>query len=162
MGSYTGTVPTLSSGEQPGGTKFLEITNFMTAMTAAWTTYTPTWTASAGAVAIGNGTLTGRYRLIGKTVDFEISLVAGSTTTYGTAGAYWTIGAPTVGNAVASYAYPLRLFDAGVLEYAGIAASATATTFELFKPVSGRILNNSPFTFGSGDSLWFNGTYELT
>src|SRR5688572_26599360 len=91
----------------------------------AWTAYTPTWTASAGAVAIGNGSLTGRYRQFGKTVRFSLQWVAGSTTTYGTAGAYWIFGLPAVGNVAQSYVFQLRMLDAAMLEYAGFASVAS-------------------------------------
>lgn len=129
---------------------------------AAWIAYTPTWAASAGSVSIGNGTLTGRYRLIGKTVDFTFKLTAGSTTTYGTAGAFWTIGLPPVGNALVDYVFPMRMLDLGTLEYTGYACvGAGLAVLEFFKSVSGRVLNNSPFTVGTGDSMWANGRYEL-
>lgn len=129
---------------------------------AAWTTYVPTWTASAGTPVKNNGTLTGRYRQIGKTVDFVVYLLAGSTTTYGTSGAYWIFTLPPVGNTTQAFAFPLRVLDAAVIEYGGIASvAAGASSVEFFKPVSGRMYNNDPFTFGNTDSLWFNGTYEV-
>lgn len=130
---------------------------------AAWTAYTPSYAASAGAAAIGNGTIGGRYKKFGKSVKFGVQFTAGTTTTYGTLGGYWIFGLPPVGNAIQSYAFTARMLDAGTLEYGGIASVASGTaTIELFKPVSGRILNNSPFTFGSTDSLWFNGEYEIS
>ena len=51
---------------------------------AAWTSFTPTWTTSGTAPAIGNGTLSGKYRLIGKTLEIEFTMLAGTTTTFGT------------------------------------------------------------------------------
>jgi hypothetical protein len=130
--------------------------------TGAWTDYTPSCVASAGTFAIGNGQLSGRRQVIGKTCRFSVMLVAGTTTTFGTAGAYWTIGLPPVGNALRHNAFALRMLDAATLEYAGFASVAAGTAVvELFKPVSGRILNNSPWTFGNADALWFNGEYEL-
>ena len=164
MGSYTGTVPTFLAGELPDSDKFDEITDFMTADTSAWTAYTPTWTVSAGSVSIGNGTIAGRYRLIGKTVDFSFNWTAGSTTTYGTGGAFWTFGLPPVGNAVTKYAFACRFFNTAVLEYGAIAAvtGAGIATFDLYKPVSGRATNTDPFTFGDTDQIYTNGTYEIS
>ena len=49
----------------------------------AWTTYTPTWTASTTNPTIGNGTLEGRYIELGSAVFGEIRIVAGSTTNRG-------------------------------------------------------------------------------
>ena len=51
--------------------------------TGAWTTYTPTWTASTTNPTIGNGTLQGRYIELGSAVFGEIRIVAGSTTNRG-------------------------------------------------------------------------------
>jgi hypothetical protein len=47
----------------------------------AWTAYTPTWTSDSGSPSIGNGTLVGRYKQLGKTVFFNLKLTYGSTTT---------------------------------------------------------------------------------
>lgn len=47
-----------------------------------WQAYTPTWVANSGTVGVGNGGLTGRYTLIGKTVHFNISFSMGSTTSF--------------------------------------------------------------------------------
>lgn len=59
-----------------------EIRDQFNSMFGAWTVYTPTWTASTNP-SLGNGTLTGRYMKIGRTVLCEIILTTGSTTTYG-------------------------------------------------------------------------------
>lgn len=163
MGAYNGTVPTFLAGELADADKYAEITNFMTAWTGAWTSYTPTWTVSAGSVTIGNGVLQGRYVRIGKSVTFNFTWVAGSTTTFGTAGAYWTFSLPPLGNSLSLVSWGCRLYDTGSLEYGAIAAVPVAggSSFELFKPVSGRVLNNSPFTFASTDQIYFTGSYEL-
>lgn len=48
-----------------------------------WTSYTPDWTAVTTPPALGNGSLTGQYIQVGSLVWVTISLVAGSTTTFG-------------------------------------------------------------------------------
>lgn len=59
----------------------------------AWTPYTPTWTAlTSGTTVVGNGSLGGRYRLVGKTCDFYFTLKIGSTS-YGAFGV-WAFGHP--------------------------------------------------------------------
>jgi len=50
----------------------------------AWTVFTPLWTSSGAAPAIGNGTLTGGYRQHGRTITVRWFWQAGSTTTFGT------------------------------------------------------------------------------
>jgi hypothetical protein len=49
----------------------------------AWTTYTPTWSSTGTAPALNNGTISGRYMKIGRSVLCFINLTFGSTTTYG-------------------------------------------------------------------------------
>jgi hypothetical protein len=50
-----------------------------------WTAWTPIWTAAGNQPAIGNGTLTGRYKqLDASTCLIYLRLKAGSTTTFGT------------------------------------------------------------------------------
>lgn len=53
-----------------------------------WQTWTPSWLSGSGgtAIAIGNGTLAGRWRYSGGKVDAGFSLVRGSTTNLGAAG----------------------------------------------------------------------------
>jgi hypothetical protein len=60
-----------------------EIRDQFNSFFGAWSTYTPAWTASSTNPVLGNGTLTGRYMKIGRTVFCNINLITGSTTTYG-------------------------------------------------------------------------------
>ena len=50
----------------------------------AWTSYTPSWTSSGSAPAIGNGSIVGYYSKIGRTVTVRAGIYCGSTTTFGT------------------------------------------------------------------------------
>lgn len=50
----------------------------------AWTSYTPVWTNTGTAPSLGNGTIAGKYKQIGKLVHVKFLLTAGSTTTFGT------------------------------------------------------------------------------
>lgn len=52
-----------------------------------WVSYTPTWTSSGAQPSIGNGTIIGKYRRVGDSVEVFTEVYSGSTTTYGT-GAY--------------------------------------------------------------------------
>lgn len=60
-----------------------EIRDQFNSMFAAWTAYTPVWTAATTNPVIGNGTILGRYMKIGRTVIGHINLTMGSSTTYG-------------------------------------------------------------------------------
>ena len=49
-----------------------------------WTTYTPAWSSTETTQpAVGNGTLTGRWRRVGDMAEYEIYLLIGTTTTFG-------------------------------------------------------------------------------
>jgi hypothetical protein len=52
-------------------------------MLGAWTSYNPVWASTGTQPSIGNGTLTGEYRLVGKTCTMRMSIVAGTTTAFG-------------------------------------------------------------------------------
>jgi hypothetical protein len=52
----------------------------------AWNSYTPVWTAATTNPAIGDGTLTGRYAVVGKVCHFTTFAAFGSATTYGSGG----------------------------------------------------------------------------
>jgi hypothetical protein len=57
-----------------------------------WQAFTPTWACATGTnPAIGNGNISARYTIIGKTVLGNIRMVAGSTTTFGTGAWTWTL-----------------------------------------------------------------------
>ncbi|TXS35074.1 hypothetical protein [Streptomyces sp. t39] len=49
-----------------------------------WTAYSPVFSSTGTAPNIGNGTLTGRYALFGKTMALTFALTGGTTTTLGT------------------------------------------------------------------------------
>lgn len=84
-----------------------EIRDQINEILAAWTTYTPTWSAST-APAIGNGTLTGRYMKVGRTCHVAIKQQNGSTTTYGSGGYTWSLPF-TAANSTVDYLGSARL-----------------------------------------------------
>lgn len=49
-----------------------------------WTSYTPSWTSTGTAPAIGNGAVTGFYKQVGKTVHIRVLVQMNTTTTFGT------------------------------------------------------------------------------
>jgi hypothetical protein len=57
----------------------------------AWTPYAPAWTASTTNPTLGNGTLTGRYSLVGKTCSGQIKLTTGGTTSFGSGDWYFSL-----------------------------------------------------------------------
>lgn len=62
----------------------LEVRDALTGIQAAFTAFTPAWTASTTNPTIGNGTIACRYQRYGKTIpSCEFYLLLGSTTTVG-------------------------------------------------------------------------------
>ena len=122
-----------------------------------WQSYTPVWTAATTNPSIGNGTLSGRYCLIGKTVLAAIYVLFGSTTSAGT-GAY-------------SFTYPINpdnlnyvvgnwvVRDIGGSPYVGN-VYASSSTFALYYNNS-YVTNGSPFGFAQSDFMRINLFYEI-
>jgi hypothetical protein len=161
MGVYTGSVPTFLASELPDSDKFDEITDFMTAATSAWTTWTPTLTN----LTLGSGSSMGRYRQLGKTVDFRWKFIFGS----GSA----ITGLPRFSLPVAPHANYIvtvdllgvgTLGDTGNNSYWALARLGSGSTGEIvgIGTSSQHIAVSStvPFTWGSGDSMSVSGTYE--
>lgn len=130
-----------------------------------WTTYVPVWTGTGSNPVLGNGTLTGRYKKVGWTVHYYISLVMGSTTTYG--GGRWDITLP----AAAAPAYsdlitPLgvaHVRDAGTRNYAGLAMYSTPNKVHAWRDGGASeavITPTTPMTWTTFDILTLSGTYE--
>ena len=132
----------------------------------AWTAYTPTWTSDSGTPSIGNGSITGRYKQIGKTVFFNLKLTYGSTTTGGSGA--WMFGLPVTAYNP-NYQFPVSILNDGLAWYGAIAngnykgstsyftvihQNDTATT------VWGGVSSTAPFTFGASGTLTVSGSYE--
>lgn len=130
-----------------------------------WVDYTPAWTASTNP-AIGNGTLLGRYKVVGKTVHLRIYMSAGSTTTFGSGD--WSFGLPsgltmkfetgegrvTVGECVA--------LDAGTTWRTGVVSQSSGGSLDIrSKDIAVAWQSSTPHTWTNGDSLSLTGTFEI-
>ena len=128
----------------------------------AWQTYTPAWTTGGSAPSLGNGTLTGRYAQVGKTVHGAVALTMGSTTTFGT-GAYF-LSLPVTASANVMGAIGLvDVKDASpAADYIHAAVISTTTTFALYSMAApaAAATNTAPITFASGDIIYARFSYE--
>ena len=142
---------------------------------SAWQSYDVQWTTDLGTQpSIGNGSLTGYYKRIGKTVFLRVRLSAGSTTTFGDNNRLWIFSLPVTASSQHGVQFSCSILDSGAgsspmgtwynaigngsyftvaTSVAIIATSANGTTAAVTK--------NHPFTWASGDSLQFNGSYEI-
>lgn len=130
---------------------------------AAWLSYTPVWTSSGTAPALGNGTITGRYKQNGKTIDLVVKIVFGSTTTFGT-GTY-SFSIPVTANANVDRTGSAYFRDASATSighFTGIALlAAGGTTFVGAEATTHAIVGaTTPATWVSTDNFVFCITYE--
>jgi hypothetical protein len=118
--------------------------------------YTPTWRGSA-VLSIGNGTLTGLYRQIGEHVDFQISVLRGSTTNVG----------------ITSYTFDLPVQAATFVDNPGvgnllIAGNAihcfaylpNSTSVALNRATDNARIGNASYAWAAGDRISIRGSYR--
>ncbi|MCF2532726.1 hypothetical protein [Yinghuangia soli] len=131
----------------------------------AWTAYTPSWDISGMTnPVLGNGTIKGRYQLIGKTVVFAVRIAMGSTTTYGGSGFYRvTVPIPSAPNGLPAHiactandvSDGVMRSGRGVLEPGSDRVNVMFTdNVDYWKP-------GQPIPWAAGDTLAFSGTYEI-
>jgi hypothetical protein len=118
------------------------------AVTAAWTSYTPTIGSTVG--AIGSGSATGRFVQVGKTVHFAVKVTI---TTIGTASGQLTFTLPKTPNTQAAGAGVETAVNGRMLSVTISAANATAAS-QTYDNVTSLWVNGSVF--------FFSGTYEST
>lgn len=137
---------------------------FRTTGLGTWIPYTPTWTASV-APAIGDGTLTGGYALIGKVCAFYITLVAGSTTTFGTG--FWQFSLPLTavtfsGNSSVPGGIASARDDSTTSRNNALAILNGATNFFLTTTATNALYGStSPWTWATSDQLGIFGVYQI-
>lgn len=127
-----------------------------------WTSHNPTWTASGGGAAIGNGTKAGRYRRADNSdlIIFEFRMTWGSTTTNGTG--FYTLSLPVAAsaNSLLMTCGPGAMLDtSAAARRPGSLRLETATTITI-ESVSGTVGAAVPWTWATGDTLQGQITYE--
>ncbi|WP_327403818.1 hypothetical protein OG194_29555 [Streptomyces sp. NBC_01288] len=141
-----------------------EIRDQFNSVFAAWSTYTPNWTAITTNPVLGNGTLVGRYMKIGRTVIAHVNLTMGSTTTYGSGGYSFDLPA-AASNAGAAYIGNAHLL-AGPRWGGQVVISPTATTTSPFMSTNATTTSLSqlaatvPVTLASTHQLRMTAVYE--
>ncbi len=131
-----------------------EVVALETDLLQGWTTYTPTWTASVNP-AIGNGTLSGQYRQIGKIVLYNITMTAGSGTTFGTGEWHFALPVTASGGAAGSAV----LADASTAYYSATTLIQAGTLVIVTNAVLSFVSPTVPFTWASLDGLQLTGFY---
>jgi hypothetical protein len=151
------TAPWLAGHEPTSAELIAHVTNNLKMLGDAWGSYSPTWSASGTAPAIGNGTLNGFYMQVGKWVRARIFLDYGTTTTAGTGTWQFTlpvasvVGRGSLGTAVC--------YDGGVL-YPRLAYQNGTSTLVLSDFTPTRVGATNPFSWNSSSELNIMMQYE--
>lgn len=141
-----------------------EIRDQFNSVFAAWTAYTPTWSSTGTAPVLGNGTISGRYMKVGRTVTVNVNLVTGSTTTYGSGNYNFSLPVAAASSGLATIGTAQLL---GGARWCGeIVISSAATNCGVFLPVSSTdtrtdfLTATRPETLASGAQVRITFEYE--
>jgi len=155
--------------ESAGALKWLTVDGIVGTDLGKWQSHTVSWTAATTNPAIGNGTLVGRYIVIGKLCTYVLGLVMGSTTTYGSGNWAFSLPVNAVNTAGINFYGVAHLRKVGTANYERIAEIVPANSVSVINmftdPTQGsnstKISATVPFTWGKGDALGFEITYEV-
>ena len=131
----------------------------------AYTAYTPTWTASGTAPAIGNAVVASRYLLVGKMVHAYGKIQFGSTSTFGTGAYQFALPVAASANFTSTTAAGSCLLAQGT--NMGIAAACMASSTKLYFQYGATYLGVgtavgqlAPYTWANAGVISWNITYE--
>lgn len=141
--------------------------SYVTTYEGAWSSYTPSWTAASSNPAIGNGTLQGWYKVVGKTCFVRGNIVMGSTTTYGSG--EWYVSMPFTASHADAILMSANLLDNGTAWYnatingarAGFNYKAAIQYQTSSTGVANDVRSTQPFTWTNTDRFLWNGSYEI-
>lgn len=126
-----------------------------------WTAYAPAWTASVTNPTLGNGSLTGQYRKVGKTVQYRISLQLGTTSVRGS-GAY-AFSLPVAARFTSTPCGTAYMRDssaaANVFRFPIIAVAGTINLYDFANPAVA-VTDSVPWLWANADQIVIVGTYE--
>lgn len=137
--------------------------NVVGATSGAWTSYAPAWTAATTNPVIGNGSIVGAWKKIGRTVFWRVTITMGSTTTYGVG--TWYVSLPdTLVGAMAASGFPVGNWagtPAGNRSN-GVVTVDSVTTRAFFQIGGAATVCAAavPFTWASGNVLMVQGSFE--
>ena len=140
--------------------------SYVTPYEGAWRSYTPSWTASSINPSIGNGSLEGWYKVVGKTCFVRGNIVMGSTTTFGSG--EWYVSMPFTASHADAILMTANLLDNGAAWYNAVLNGARAG-FNYKAPIqyqggAGTALDvnaTQPYTWANSDRFLWNGSYEI-
>jgi collagen type VII alpha len=133
----------------------------------SWTAYTPQWTAASSNPSIGDGTIEGWYKVVGKTCFVRGNIAMGGTTTFGSG--EWYVSMPFTASHADAILMSSTLLDNGSAWYnatvngarAGFNHKAAIQYQHNSNGTAVEINPTQPFTWTNGDRFIWNGSYEI-
>jgi len=126
--------------------------------------YTPVWTSSGTAPALGNGSASGGFVRVGNFVQFNLQIVFGSTTTFGTGEYYFGLPVAMASATGGLTGYSLQ-FDTGVSYYRGFfpetVPNGFTDKFALRNSAGTPIQQTIPITYATSDAIYVWGSYNV-
>lgn len=159
MGVWSGTVPTFAAGAKLRGVDMQTLADIATAESAAMTSYT----ATVANLTVGSGTLTTKYRQVGKKFDLEFSFTYGAGSAVGTGPSFDLPSGLTLAGSIPASAVigsAVYLLDSGTTIAFGFVEVVDSNTLRIGYPLAGppgNITATAPWTWASGDKMYWRG-----
>jgi hypothetical protein len=136
-----------------------------------WVSFTPTFTAGGGSPAIGDGSILGKYRIVGDSIEVNIILTVGSTTNLGTGELRFNMPGDFLidstklpdGARVSGVAW-ITDASSGANNRSGYVVSTNADfSFAVYPTGTGSVMSSTvPFTFAVGDTIGIQAVAPLS
>lgn len=125
-----------------------------------WMNYAVSWLGNSGVNPdIGNGVLSGKFKIDGVFCEYEVNIVMGSTTTYGSGGVVYIVGLP-LSSADSNIFHGNAWISQLKSPYGQVPARHRGTWLETsIIGGAGYVYANAPFTFGATDQISIKGRY---
>jgi hypothetical protein len=164
------TFPTAESGiaiASLGGVGVTAATaSYVITYDTAWTSYTPVWTAGGSNPVIGNGTIQGYYKVVGKICFVRGNIAMGTTTTFGSG--EWYISMPFTASNADAILMSANLLDNTTAWYNATVNGARAgfnykapIQYQAVGGTADSVTPTTPFTWTNSDRFIWNGSYEI-
>jgi hypothetical protein len=153
--------PGLRSGRGFRGEEIEAVLDQIDSLTdPGWTSYTPAWTSTGSAPAIGTSTITARYR---RSVDSDLVKVEFRITfagaTFGTGDYRFSVPVTASADSVTTSTGTAVLVDSGTTTRCGVCRFASTTTV-LIDSTTGTVGQLVPFTWANTDIVILSIEYE--